>query len=78
MQTYFGTQTCVLRTTGPIVIHDFLHEISTINRVKLQWVSGYRAIDDNEKADELARQRSGFKFCGPELCYLPLFGKIRK
>jgi hypothetical protein len=35
--------------------------------VKRLWDPEQWDIDGNEKADELARQGSGSKFCGPEL-----------
>lgn len=45
---------------------EMLNQLSLCNEVKLRWVPGHAGHDGNELADELARQGSLSKFCGPE------------
>jgi ribonuclease HI len=35
------------------------------NRIKLIWVPGHKEIDENETADQLAREGSSNPFTGP-------------
>jgi len=65
-----------VRTTSPLVqqCQKALNYISTWHAVGLYWVPGHAAVQENEFAEELARDGSDLKFVGPE----PALGVFRQ
>ena len=45
--------------------HQSLVKLAEHNRIKLIWVPGHKKIDENEIADQLAREGSSNPFTGP-------------
>jgi hypothetical protein len=52
-------------------------KLGELNRIHLMWVPGHMGIDENEMADELARQGSALSLIGPEPA-LSLSGEVAK